>query len=75
MLPLAETHQESSDDVKRGEIMHDNVEFTEHLFSNHVAAQTILNSALKYSERVKQKIPFEKMDLTRYELIKELKWD
>lgn len=75
MLPLASAHEEFSTDVKKGEIMKDNIEFTEHYFSNFVAAKTILKSAEKYSDLSQQNIPAEKINLARYGLIKELNWD
>ena len=76
LLPVVGENQERlAEDVKRGEVMKDNIEFTEHYFSNYLAAKTILGSAEKYSNLVKQKIPQEKIDATRNGFIRELKWD
>lgn len=75
MLPLASAHKEFSTDVKEGEIMRDNIEFTEHYFSSFVAAKTVLRSAEKYSQLSHEKIPVDKIPLARYGLIKELNWD
>lgn len=75
-MPVVGDNQErTAEDVKRGEIMNDNIEFTEHYFSNYLAAKTILSSAEKYSNLVQQKIPQEKVNAVRNEFIRELKWD
>jgi len=76
MLPIvSENAGDSAYDVKGGELVKDNIEFTEHHFSNYVAARTILSSAGKYAELSKEKISREKLDRVREGMIKELKWD
>ena len=76
MLPrVGESGEGSAQDVKSGDLIKDNIEFTEHYFSNYVAAKTILSSAEKYGKLAKQKIPSEKIDKLRAGMITELKWD
>jgi len=76
LLPTVSENQEgSAQDVKQGEIMKDNVEFTEHFFSNYLAAKTILNSAEKYAKVSQQKVPLHKISSVRDDFIRELKWD